>query len=105
MAAATKKCKGCGHSFFSVRKKKLSKAEFNWKELKRGDRIRIYGGDYCIIDDIFIDMSHSGTFTVTGIDDQGLLLSGKMGFCYQNMVRDGKSPSGIVRVIPRIIKI
>lgn len=103
LPAATKKCNKCGYVFFERRKRRLPKNLIDWKTLKPKQEIKLYGADYYKInEEETIDMSNNGKYTVVDIDEKGLVLYGKNGFCYQNMVNSGLCEAGFIRVIPKI---
>ena len=99
---STKKCADCEYQFYTRRKRRTPKKLADWKTLKRGDKIKVFGGDYYKLGELIIDMSNSGIYFVEHITEEGVGMRGAGGYAFQNMVREGESPSGIIRVIPKI---
>ena len=89
-------CKGCGHIFCFKPKSKEAKStkiirDFNWRELIKGDRIRVGGGPYFVSRGEFIPMGYRGRFVVERIDEHGIQAWGldkHSGFCHIYMGPD-----------------
>jgi hypothetical protein len=65
--------------------------DFNWRELVKGDKIRVAGGPYFVSKGEFIPMGYRGRFVVDGIDNNGILAYGldkHQGFCHIYMGGD-----------------
>lgn len=83
-------CKKCNTPFVFKPKSKEAKntkiiKHFNWKELVKGDRIRVAGGPYFMSKGEFIPMGYRGRFAVEAIDQNGILAWGldkHQGFCH-----------------------
>lgn len=74
-------CKKCNTPFVFKAKSKESKntkiiKDVNWKELIKGDRIRVTGGPYFVSKGEFIPMGYRGRFVVESIDSQGIIAWG-----------------------------
>lgn len=82
---------------------------FDWKELRKGDKIKVTGGCYYISEDEeFIPMGCRGKFTVIGIDHNGIIAYGARegGFCHIWMGKDEVCPdTKIHRTAHRVAKI
>jgi hypothetical protein len=50
--------------------------DVNWRELIRGDRIRVAGGPYFVKGAEFIPMGYRGRFVVESVDAQGIIAWG-----------------------------
>jgi DNA-directed RNA polymerase subunit RPC12/RpoP len=107
-------CKQCNHIFvfkMSHKEKKTVKAikDFNWKDLQKGDRIRVGGGPYFLNDGELIPMGYRGRFLVDGIDDKGIRAFGldkHQGFCHIYMGEDIQSKeTGIWKTKHKLIKL
>jgi len=89
-------CKKCNTPFVFKAKSKEHKQtkiirDFNWKELIKGDRIRVTGGPYYVSHGEFIPMGYRGRFIVEGIDQHGIKAWGldkHSGFCHIYMGPD-----------------
>jgi hypothetical protein len=74
-------CKKCNHIFIFKAKSKESKNtkqihKVNWRELVKGDRIKVGGGPYFVSRGEFIPMGYRGRFVVEKIDHNGILAWG-----------------------------
>jgi hypothetical protein len=74
-------CKKCNTPFVFKAKSKEAKntkiiRDFNWRELVKGDRIRVTGGPYFVTSGEFIPMGYRGRFVVEGLDQNGILAWG-----------------------------
>lgn len=89
-------CKQCNTPFVFKAKSKESKntkiiKDFNWRELVKGDRIRVAGGPYYVSRGEFIPMGYRGRFVVDSIDEHGIRAFGldkHAGFCHIYMGPD-----------------
>lgn len=89
-------CKSCGYVFAFKPKSKEAKntkiiRDFNWRELTRGDRIKVSGGPYYVSRGEFIPMGYRGKFIVESIDEKGIRAYGLdkyQGFCHIYMGPD-----------------
>lgn len=89
-------CKKCNHIFIFKPKSKESKntkviAKVNWRELIKGDRIKVAGGPFFLSKGEFIPMGYKGRFVVDSIDEHGILAWGvdkHSGFCHIYMGGD-----------------
>ena len=107
-------CPECQHPFmFAVQSKERKTTrmirKFDWKELQKGDRIKVTGGSYYISDDgEYIPMGCRGKFTVIGLDKNGIIAYGTKegGFSHIWMAKDKLSTdTKIHRTAHRIVKI
>ena len=67
-------CKNCNTPFAfkpTSKEKKNTKIvrDFNWRDLKAGDKIKVSGGPYFVSHGDFIPMGYRGKFVVEGVDD------------------------------------
>jgi len=93
-------CKKCNHIFIFKAKSKEAKntkiiQKINWKELVKGDRIKVTGGPYFVSGSEFIPMGYRGRYVVDSVDSNGILAWGKdrqNGFCHIYMGRDYQNP-------------
>ena len=74
-------CKKCNHIFIFKPKGKEAKNtkqihKVNWRELVKGDRIKVGGGPYFVLKGEFIPMGYRGRFVVEKIDENGILAWG-----------------------------
>lgn len=89
-------CKYCNTPFVfkpSSKEKKNTKIikDFNWKDLVKGDRIRVSSGPYFVSKGEFIHMGYRGRFVVEGVDEHGIKAWGldkHQGFCHIYMGGD-----------------
>lgn len=89
-------CKNCNTPFVFKAKSKEAKntkiiKDFNWRELVKGDRIRVAGGPYYVSRGEFIPMGYRGRFVVDSIDEHGIRAFGldkHAGFCHIYMGPD-----------------
>ncbi len=89
-------CKNCNTPFVFKAKSKDAKntkiiRDVNWRELVKGDRIKVNGGPYYVYHGEFIPMGYRGRFVVEGIDDNGIKAWGldkHSGFCHIYMGPD-----------------
>lgn len=89
-------CKKCNHIFVFKPKSKEAKntkiiRDVNWRELVKGDRIKVAGGPYYVSRGEFIPMGYRGRFVVEGVDEHGIRAYGidkYAGFCHIYMGGD-----------------
>lgn len=89
-------CPKCNHIFVFKPKGKEAKntktiAKVNWRELVKGDRIKVAGGPYFVNRGEFIPMGYRGRFIVDSLDANGILAWGldkQSGFCHIYMGGD-----------------
>lgn len=89
-------CKNCNTPFvFKVKSREARNTkiirDFNWKELVKGDRIKVTGGPYYVARGEFIPMGYRGRFVVDSIDEHGIRAFGldkHAGFCHIYMGPD-----------------
>lgn len=89
-------CKSCNVPFVFKAKSKEAKntkiiRDVNWKELVKGDRIKVRGGPFFMHKGEFVHMGYRGRFVVEGIDKNGILAWGldkHQGFCHIYMGGD-----------------
>lgn len=107
-------CKDCGQQFAFKAKSKEQRTtklvkDFNWKELERGDKIKVSGGPYFVFRGEFIPMGYRGKFVVESVDAQGIRAWGldkQSGFAHIYMGRDIQNrDTGIWKVKHKILKI
>jgi hypothetical protein len=93
-------CKDCGEMFTFKPKSKEAKntkviRDFNWKDLLKGDRIKVASGPYFVRGSDFIPMGYRGRFVVEGVDQHGIKAWGldkHQGFCHIYMGPDWQNP-------------
>jgi ribosomal protein L40E len=107
-------CKHCNQQFSFKAKSKEQKTtklvrDFNWKELERGDKIKVSGGPYFVFNGEFIPMGYRGKFVVESVDAQGIRAWGldkQSGFAHIYMGKDIQNrDTGIWKVKHKILKI
>lgn len=89
-------CKNCNTPFVFKAKSKEAKntkliKDFNWRELVKGDRIKVSSGPYYVSKGDFIPMGYRGRFVVESIDEHGIRAFGldkHAGFCHIYMGPD-----------------
>jgi hypothetical protein len=65
--------------------------DFNWKNLVKGDRIKVSSGPYFVSKGEFVPMGYRGRFVVDSLDENGILAWGidkHTGFCHIYMGGD-----------------
>lgn len=93
-------CKSCGHTFVFKAKSKEAKntkiiRDVNWRELVKGDRVKVAGGPFYVHKGEFINMGYKGRFVVESLDKNGILAWGldkHQGFCHIWMAGDIQNP-------------
>lgn len=107
-------CKNCNHQFAFKAKSRETKTtkiirNINWKELSKGDKIKVSGGPYFVFKGEFIPMGYRGKFIVESIDSQGIRAWGvdkQSGFAHIYMGKDIQNrDTGIWKVKHKIVKI
>jgi ribosomal protein L40E len=107
-------CKKCNTPFIFKAKSKESKntkiiRDVNWKELVKGDRIRVAGGPYFVSKGEFIPMGYRGRFIVDEIDEQGIRAFGldkHQGFCHIYMGPDVQNKeTGVWKIKHKMMKL
>lgn len=107
-------CKNCGQQF-SFKAKSIEQKttrlvkDFNWKDLQKGDKIKVSGGPYFVFHGEFIPMGYRGKFVVDSVDAQGIRAWGldkQSGFAHIYMGKDIQNrDTGIWKVKHKILKI
>lgn len=93
-------CKSCNAPFVFKAKSKEAKntkiiRDVNWRELVKGDRIKVRGGPFFMHKGEFVHMGYRGRFVVEGLDKNGILAWGldkHQGFCHIYMGGDIQNP-------------
>ena len=107
-------CKYCNTPFVfkpSSKEKKNTKIikDFNWKDLVKGDRIRVSSGPYFVSKGEFIPMGYRGRFIVDSVDANGVLAWGldkHSGFCHIYMGGDIQNKeTGVWKTKHNLIKL
>jgi hypothetical protein len=83
--------------------------DFNWKELVKGDRIKVAGGPYFVSRGEFIPMGYRGRFVVESIDEHGIRAYGldkHQGFCHIYMAGDIQNKeTGVWKTAHKLLKL
>jgi hypothetical protein len=83
--------------------------DFNWKELIKGDRVRVGGGPYFVSKGEFIPMGYRGRFVVEAIDHDGIKAWGldkHQGFCHIYMGPDIQNKeTGVWKIKHKLMKL
>ena len=107
-------CKKCNTPFiFKVKSKDKKNTkiirDFNWRELVKGDRIKVNGGPYFVSKGEFIPMGYRGRFVVEGIDEHGIRAYGldkHQGFCHIYMAGDIQNKeTGVWKTAHKLLKL
>jgi len=107
-------CKKCNHIFCFKPKSKEAKntkmiQNVNWRELVKGDRIKVGGGPYFVSKGEFIPMGYRGRFVVESVDANGILAWGidkSAGFCHIYMGGDIQNKeTGVWKTKHKLIKL
>jgi uncharacterized protein YlaI len=107
-------CKNCNQQFAFKAKSREQKStklikDFNWRELQKGDKIKVSGGPYFVSGSEFIPMGYRGKFVVESIDSQGIRAWGldkQSGFAHIYMGKDAQNKdTGIWKIKHKILKI
>ena len=107
-------CSKCNHVFAFKPKSKEAKNtkiihNINWKELVKGDRIKVRGGPYFVSRGDFIPMGYRGRFVVEAIDQHGIRAWGldkHQGFCHIYMGGDIQNKeTNVWKIAHKIVKL
>lgn len=107
-------CKKCNHIFvFKPKSKEAANTKLihkvNWRELVKGDRIKVTGGPYFVSKGEFIPMGYRGRFVVEGVDEHGIKAWGldkQQGFCHIYMGGDIQNKeTGVWKTRHKLIKL
>lgn len=107
-------CKNCNTPFiFKVKSKEAKNTkiirDFNWKDLTKGDKVKVNGGPYYVHRGIFIPMGYRGKFIVEGVDKNGILAWGidkTGGFCHIWMNGETQNKeTGVWKIPHKILKL
>ena len=107
-------CPKCNHVFAFKPKSKEAKntkliQNVNWRELVKGDRIKVTGGPYFVSKGEFIPMGYRGRFVVESVDANGILAWGidkSAGFCHIYMGGDIQNKeTGVWKTKHKLIKL
>jgi hypothetical protein len=83
--------------------------DFNWKELEKGDKIKVGGGPYFLHSGELIPMGYRGKFVVEKVDIKGIHAWGldkNAGFAHIYMGPDYQNPeTGVWKVKHKILKL
>lgn len=88
----------------------------NWKELTKGDKIKVAGGPFFVHRGDFIPMGYRGKFLVEKVDENGIVAWGldkNAGFCHIWMNGDiqnketgiWKTPHKILKLKPKTVQV
>ena len=104
----------CGHIFVFKPKSKEAKNtkiihNVNWRELVKGDRIKVAGGPFYMHKGEFINMGYRGKFVVDSIDENGIKAWGidkHTGFAHIWMTGDIQNKeTGVWKTKHKLIKL
>lgn len=107
-------CKNCNTPFvFKAQSKEKRNTKIirnvNWRELQKGDRIKVNGGPYFVSRGDFIPMGYRGRFVVESIDADGILAWGldrHTGFAHIYMGGDIQNKeTGVWKTAHKLIKL
>jgi hypothetical protein len=107
-------CKDCGEMFcFKPKGKEANNTkiirDFNWKDLIKGDRIKVSSGPYFVKGSDFIPMGYRGRFVVEGLDHHGIKAWGldkHQGFCHIYMGPDFQNKeTGVWKIKHKLMKL
>ena len=107
-------CKKCNTPFVFKAKSKEHKntraiQNVNWRELVKGDRIKVGGGPYFFSKGEFIPMGYRGKFVVESVDKNGILAWGidkNAGFAHIYMAGDIQNKeTGVWKTKHKLIKL
>lgn len=83
--------------------------DFNWRDLVKGDRIKVAGGPYFMSRGEFIPMGYRGRFVVQSIDDKGIVAVGQdkfSGYCHIYMGPDMQNKeTGVWKIKHKMLKL
>ena len=91
-------CKKCNHIFIFKAKSKEAKNtkiihNFNWRDLVKGDKIKVTGGPYYVHRGDFLRMGYRGKFVVESVDIKEVRLHSYSNFpieCYYLILAERK---------------
>jgi hypothetical protein len=107
-------CPKCNTPFVFKAKSKETKntkiiRDYDWKDLVKGDRIKVAGGPYFVSRGEFIPMGYRGRFVVEGLDGNGILAYGIdkcQGFCHIYMGGDIQNKeTGVWKIKHKLLKL
>jgi hypothetical protein len=107
-------CSNCDYVFVFKPKSKETKntkiiQNVNWRELVKGDRIKVAGGPYYVSKGEFIPMGYRGKFVVDNVDKNGILAWGidkSSGFAHIYMAGDFQNTeTGVWKTKHKLIKL
>lgn len=107
-------CKSCNAPFIFKNKSKEEKNtkiihQVNWRELVKGDRIKVRGGPFFMHKGEFVPMGYRGKFVVEAVDDKGILAWGidkNAGFAHIYMGGDYQNKeTGVWKTKHKLIKL
>jgi hypothetical protein len=107
-------CKNCNHVFsfkMNNKEKRTLKVVKNidWKDLQKGDKVKVGGGPYFLHNGELIPMGYRGKFVVERVDDKGICAWGidkSTGFAHIYMGPDYQnSETGVWKVKHKILKL
>lgn len=107
-------CKNCNTPFIFKNKSREDRntkiiKHINWRELQKGDKIKVTGGPYFVHRGEFIPMGYRGKFIVERIDENGILAWGidkYGGFCHIWMNGDIQNKeTGVWKTAHKILKL
>jgi hypothetical protein len=107
-------CKKCNHIFsfkMTNKEKRTTKIikNIDWKDLEKGDKIKVGGGPYFLHKGELIPMGYRGKFVVERVDDKGICgwgLDKSTGFAHIYMGPDYQNlETGVWKVKHKILKL
>lgn len=107
-------CKFCNTPFVFKAKSKEAKntkiiRDINWKDLVKGDRIKVSGGPFFMSKGEFVHMGYRGRFIVESLDKNGILAWGldkHQGFCHIYMGGDVQNKeTGVWKIKHKLMKL
>lgn len=107
-------CKKCNHVFvFKLKSKEAKNTKIihniNWRQLVKGDKIKVRGGPYFVSRGDFIPMGYRGRFIVESIDEHGIRAWGldkHQGFCHIYMGGDIQNKeTNVWKIAHKIVKL
>ena len=82
---------------------------FDWRQLQKGDKIKVTGGPYFVSHGEFIPMGYRGKFIVEALDDRGIHAWGidkNAGFAHIYMGPDWQNPeTGVWKTKHKLLKL
>lgn len=107
-------CPHCNAQFVFKAKSKEAKNtkiihNVNWRELAKGDRVKVRGGPYFVSKGEFVPMGYRGRFVVEALDENGILAWGldkHQGFCHIYMGGDIQNKeTGVWKTAHKLVKL